>query len=167
MVKKSTNTENVEEVVEEIAVEEVKPSELELAQKVAAEYKDMAQRIQAEFDNYRKRNLDAVKNARNDGTDDVIEALFPVLDNFERGLKAVDESARAGIELIQKQIINILDKFEVKEIEALGQEFDPNYHHAIARCEDSENANKVVEVFQKGYIRKNKVLRPAMVKVAQ
>lgn len=127
----------------------------------------MAQRVQAEFDNYRRRNAEAVRIARADGIDDVINALLPVLDNFERGIQAVEESARSGIELIFKQVTSILEKFEVKEIEALNKEFDPNFHHAIAKCDDKEKENTVVEVFQKGYIRKNKVLRPAMVKVAQ
>lgn len=141
--------------------------ELSEAKKSADEFKGMAQRIQAEFDNYRKRNAEAVRNARLDGTDDVISALLPVIDNFERGMDAVEGSARTGIELIYKQVMSVLEKFEVREIEALGQEFDPKYHHAIAKCDDEERANTVVEVFQKGYIRKNKVLRPSMVKVAQ
>lgn len=142
-------------------------TELEKALKKADEYKDMAQRVQAEFDNYRRRNAEAVRNARHDGSDDVIMALLPVIDNFERGLQAVDESARTGIELIFKQVTAILEKFGVKEIEALGAAFNPSYHHAIAKCDDPEKENTVVEVFQKGYIRNNRVLRPAMVKVAQ
>lgn len=167
-MEKESNNEVIEETTEETsATEEIKPTELEIALKSAEEFKNMAQRIQAEFDNYRKRNADAVRNARNDGVDDVIAMFFPVLDNFERGMKAVEESAKTGMELIYKQILAVFEKLEVKEIEALGQEFDPKFHHAIARCDDEENANIIVEVFQKGYLRKNKVLRPAMVKVAQ
>lgn len=137
------------------------------AKKAAEEYKDMAQRIQAEFDNYRKRNVESVRIAREDGKEDVLAVLLGVIDNFERGLNALDEVSKPGVELIYKQVLSILDKFEVKEIEALGKAFDPQYHHAIAQCEDAERANSVVEVFQKGYIRKNKVLRPSLVKVAQ
>lgn len=137
------------------------------AKKAAEEYKDLAQRIQAEFDNYRKRNVEAVRIAREDGKEDVLSALFAVIDNFERGINAVDESARSGVELIYKQVTSLLEKFEVKEIDALNQPFDPAFHHAIAQCDDPERANVVVEVFQKGYSRKNKVLRPALVKVAK
>lgn len=167
MTEKGLNEVIKAETTEEVVKEEEVNAELEQALKKADEYKDLAQRVQAEFDNYRKRNNEAVKVARNDATDDVISKLFPVLDNFERGISAVEDSARQGMELIYKQIVGILEKYEVKEIEALGAEFNPEYHHAIAKCDDGEKENVVVEVFQKGYIRKNKVLRPAMVKVAQ
>ncbi len=167
MTEKGLNEDIKAETTEEVVKEEEVNAELEQALKKADEYKDLAQRVQAEFDNYRKRNNEAVKVARNDATDDVISKLFPVLDNFERGISAVEDSARQGMELIYKQIVGILEKYEVKEIEALGAEFNPEYHHAIAKCDDGEKENVVVEVFQKGYIRKNKVLRPAMVKVTQ
>ena len=170
MAKKESNEINVEEIEEPIVISdepEIKDDELSQAIKAADVFKDMAQRIQAEFENYRKRNAEAVKNSRNDGIEDVIIALLPIIDNFERGLSVVEDGAKTGMELIYKQVMSVLDKFEVKEIEALGQDFDPKFHHAIAQAEDSDKANKVVEVFQKGYIRKNKVLRPAMVKVAQ
>ncbi|MBR1746652.1 MAG: nucleotide exchange factor GrpE [Clostridia bacterium] len=168
--KIETREESIDFVAEEtdsIDKDEFAQQQLSIAQKEADEYKNLAQRVQAEFDNYRKRNLESTKIAREDGKEDVLMALLPVLDNFERGLNIVEESARAGVELIYKQTLAILEKFEVKEIEALGQEFDPKYHHAIAQCEDPDQANIVVEVFQKGYIRKNKVLRPSLVKVAQ
>ncbi len=158
------NTNGEEAVIGEAEISDTTVAE---ALKKAEEFKDMAQRVQAEFDNYRRRNAEAVRNARHDGCDDVIMALLPVIDNFERGMQAVEDSARTGIELIFKQVLAILEKFGVKEIAALGAEFNPNYHHAIAKCDDPENENTVVEVFQKGYIRNNKILRPAMVKVAQ
>lgn len=170
MAKKESSDKNIEEIEEPIVITdepEIKDDELTKAIKAAEEFKDMAQRIQAEFENYRKRNAEAVKTSRNDGIEDVIMALLPIIDNFERGLSVVDDNAKTGMELIYKQVMSVMDKFEVKEIEALGQEFDPKFHHAIAQADDTDNANKVVEVFQKGYIRKNKVLRPAMVKVAQ
>lgn len=171
MAAKESNDINIEELEEPIVInddpEEKTDDEIAKAMKAAEEFKDMAQRIQAEFDNYRKRNVEAIKTSRNDGIEDVITALLPVIDNFERGLGLMDESSKTGIELIYKQVMSVMEKFEVKEIKALGCEFDPKFHHAIAQAEDPDNANKVVEVFQKGYIRKNKVLRPAMVKVAQ
>lgn len=161
------NETNVDTASAETEVTESVQTEYESALKLVEEYKDIAQRLQAEFDNYRKRNAESVANARNDGIDDVVTMLFPVLDNFERGMSLVSEEAKSGMELIYKQILAVLEKLDVKAIEALGEEFDPRYHHAIAQCEDSDNSNKVIEVYQKGYLRKNKVLRPSMVKVAQ
>lgn len=166
------NTEAVETSDEEIALEEPivienKPSEDETQKKIN-EYKDIAQRLQAEFDNYRKRNNESVRVARNDGINDVVIALFPILDNFERGLAAIeDEAAKSGMELIYKQTVALLNKFDVEEIDALGKEFDPKLHHAIAQCEEEGKTDIVVEVYQKGYKRKDKVLRPSMVKVAR
>lgn len=138
------------------------------ADKKAEEYKNLAQRIQAEFENFRKRNTDAVKNARYDGNNDIILAILPVVDNFERGLSVLEGSAKTGVELIYKQILGVLTSYEVEEIEAMGQMFNPEMHHAIAQCEAEDcSTNVIVEVFQKGYKRKDKVLRPSMVKVAQ
>lgn len=174
--KEKENEKNMEQPVEEKSestVENQEPISISFDEeneyvKKADEFKEMAQRIQAEFDNYRKRNNESVRIARNDGINDVIVALFPILDNFERAISSItEESAKSGIELIYKQTVALLSKFDVNEIDALGQEFDPKFHHAIAQCEDDENANKIVEVYQKGYIRKDKVLRPSMVKVAQ
>ena len=156
-----------ENAVEEEPIQILSEEENELAKK-ADEFKELAQRIQAEFDNYRKRNNESVRIARSDGINDVIIALLPVLDNFERAIPAInEESAKAGVELIYKQTLALLTKFDVEEIASLGEEFDPKFHHAIAQCEDAENANKIVEVYQKGYKRKDKVLRPSLVKVAQ
>lgn len=155
---------NQEEEVIKIPSED---DELTAALKKAEEFKNTAQRIQAEFENYRKRNNEAVKVSRNEGINDFAIDLLPVLDNFERGISLInEEQSKQGVELIYKQMLNILEKYGIEEIKALGENFDPNFHHAIVQEEDAENANKVVEVFQKGYKRKNKVLRPSMVKVA-
>ena len=171
MTKNNNEKENT--VVEDsIEIEEpiVIPSDEAVKEenKKSEEYKEMAQRIQAEFENFRKRNNDAVKIAKIDGNNEIILNIIPVIDNFERGLDVLDDSARVGVELIYKQLKSVLTKYGVEEIPALGEEFDPLIHHAIAQCEaEEDNANKIVEVFQKGYKRKDKVLRPAMVKVAQ
>ncbi|HOO22905.1 MAG TPA: nucleotide exchange factor GrpE [Clostridia bacterium] len=142
--------------------------ELSLALKKADEFKDLAQRIQAEFENYRKRNMEAVRQSRNDAINDFIIDLLPVLDNFERALSIIaDEKTKAGVELIYKQLLDLLRKYEVEEIKAEGEEFNPDVHDAIAQEEDTEQANKVVAVFRKGYKRKDKILRPTMVKVAK
>ena len=125
------------------------------------------QRLQAEFDNYRKRTLESSKNARNDGINEMITELLPIMDSFERGIASLEDSAKSGMELICKQMNNLFTKYGVEAIASVGETFDPNVHHAIAQSDDPENAGKVVEEFQKGYKRNNKVLRAALVKVAQ
>ena len=171
MIDEEKKSEEIEEEAIEIPDEEesiVIEDEPIDPQKQSDEYKDMLQRLQAEFDNFRKRNNESVRVARNDGINDVIVAMLPIIDNFERGIAAVaDETAKNGMELILKQMLSLFAKFDVEEIESLGKEFDPKYHHAITKCDDEVNSNKVVEVFQKGYKRKDKVLRAALVKVAQ
>lgn len=135
------------------------------AQKKVDEYKDHLQRLQAEFDNYRKRTAENSRQSRNEGICDVMTELLPAIDNLERGIAAVaDQSARNGMELILKQLIDILSKFDVCEIKALGEEFNPDFHHAIAKDGEGDEP-KVTEVYLKGYQRKAKILRPCMVKV--
>jgi molecular chaperone GrpE len=168
MEKKDLNTDpQTEEQEEEVIKILSEDDQLDIANKKADQFKDMAQRIQAEFDNYRKRNNESVRQSRNDGVNEILLELLPIIDNFERGLDTLEDKAKSGVELIYKQVCGLLKKYDVEEISAIGEEFNPELHHAIAQAEDAENANKVVEVFQKGYKRKNKVLRPAMVKVAQ
>ncbi|MFA6866328.1 MAG: nucleotide exchange factor GrpE [Clostridia bacterium] len=168
-INEQEKTEVVEEVVEEpIIITDNGESGLSEEFKKIEEYKDITLRLQAEFSNYRKRNQYSVMNARVDGNNDIIEALLPILDNFERGLEVIsDDKIKGGVELIYKQLSDLLVKYEVQEIKALGEEFNPNLHHAVAQVEDTDNENKVVAVFQKGYKRKDKILRPAMVKVAK
>lgn len=186
MTKKSNDAENLknkknvkdEDNKQSIDTEEIKIlSQEEIEQKAADEtkqkadeYKDMLQRLQAEFDNYRKRTQENSRVSRQDGICDVITELLPAIDNIERGLSLIkDQSARSGMEMILKQLVEVLAKFDVCEINAIGQTFNPEFHHAIARGEDNEGGNedKVTEVFMKGYQRKTKVLRPAMVKVSK
>lgn len=140
---------------------------VEEANRAAQEMKELAQRVQAEFDNYRKRNNEAVKIARQDGENTVLSELFRVTDNFERAIEQVDEKSREGVNLIFRQITGIFEKFGAEEIKAQGEEFNPVEHNAVMTVDDGENADKVVEVLQKGYRRGGKVLRTAMVKVAK
>lgn len=133
----------------------------------ADEYKDMLQRLQAEFDNFRKRNAESVKLARQDGGNEMIVAMLPILDSVDRALSMItDESTKVGVNLIGKMILDVFGKYGVKEIDAQGAEFDPSLHNAVMQVEDTQNAGKVVEVMQKGYTRNGKVIRYAMVKVA-
>lgn len=147
-------------------------AQLEEAKQTAEEYKDLLQRLQAEFENYRKRTAESARISRGDGICDVIIELLPVIDNFERGLAVIqDQTSKSGMELILKQLKDILKKFDVCEIEAMGQAFNPDMHHAIAKEESGEAQDdgeiKVVEVYSKGYRNKTKILRPAMVKVSK
>ena len=169
--KKTPDNANENEVVESVAEEQVIDVEnidiVALAQAKMEEYKDLAQRTQADFDNFRKRNAESVKQARIDGGNDVVISILPVLDTVEIAINMInDEATKAGVQLIQKKFQEVFAKYGIKEIEALGKEFDPNLHNAIMQVEDAENAGKVVEVLQKGYTRDGKVIRPSMVKVA-
>lgn len=165
--KKTTEEELTEEIIEPIEIpSDDNKSETEVVDK-AEEYKDLLQRLQAEFDNYRKRTLESSKTARNDGINEMIMELLPIMDSFERGIASLDDSAKSGMELICKQMNNLFTKYGVEVIASVGEAFDPNVHHAIAQSEDPDNAGKIVEEFQKGYKRNNKVLRAALVKVAQ
>ena len=171
--KNNSGPENAEEIKAEEVVAESVEIDVEnidpvaMAQAKMEEYKDLAQRTQADFDNFRKRNAEAVKQARADGGNDVVNSMLPVLDTVEIAINMIsDEATKSGVQLIQKKFQEVFAKYGVKEIEALGSEFDPNLHNAVMQVEDAENAGKVVEVLQKGYTRDGKVIRPSMVKVA-
>lgn len=126
-------------------------------------------RAKADLINYRKRKDDEVANLLKYCNADIIMLLLPVLDNFERVINKEDipddvKSYLEGFKLIYKQIKDILESNDVKEIEALGKEFDPMYHQSVTmRKDDTKESGIVLEVYQKGYTYKDKVLRPAMV----
>ena len=133
---------------------------------------DRVKRQMAEFENFRKRT-DKEKSAMYEmGAKDIIERILPVIDNFERGLAAVPEDAKGtplaeGMEKIYKQFRKTLEEAGVKAIEAVGQEFDPNYHNAVMHVDDeSLGENIVAEELQKGYMYRDSVVRHSMVKVA-
>lgn len=163
-----------EEVKEETAeeVEEEKDKAEDYEEKLK-EYEDKYLRLYAEFDNYKKRT-EKEKTARYaDAVIDTVADFLPVLDNLERALsaEAVSEDAKAikdGVEMVQKQMQDILAKLKISEIKAVGEEFDPNLHNAVMHIEDETvTENTVVEEFIKGYIYDNdRVVRHSMVKVA-
>ncbi|MBP0973503.1 MAG: nucleotide exchange factor GrpE [Oscillospiraceae bacterium] len=127
-------------------------------------------RLFAEFDNFRKRTAKEKLEAYSDATARCIGELLPVVDNFERAVEApcTDEQYHSGMVMILTQLRNFLEKAGVTELEALGAEFDPNIHHAIKQAEATEEfpENTVCEVFQKGYMLKDRLIRPAMVAVS-
>ena len=136
-----------------------------------AELTDRVKRQLAEFENFRNRTEKEKSQMYMVGARDVIEKLLPVVDNFERGLKSIPEDQKdgpvaSGMEMIYKQLITVLTDLGVTPIEAVGQEFDPNFHNAVMHAEDEElGENTVSEEFQKGYKYKDAVLRHSMVKV--
>ena len=125
-------------------------------------------RLQADFDNYKKRNQSLSLQRYNDGVDSVIEDMLQVADFLDMAIVAQkDEAQRKGIELTKKTFMDILAKYNVSAIEAMGQEFNPNLHEAVQSVDDTDNAGKVVGEIKKGYKRGDTVLRHSMVVVAK
>jgi molecular chaperone GrpE len=128
-------------------------------------------RMQAEFDNFRKRTIKEREDLYILSLEKIVTELLPVVDNMDRALSIfrsnnLDSSYIEGVDMIQKQLFATLEKNGLKEIDALGTEFDPNIHHAVMQVAgDPEEENKVKEVLQKGYFLGSKVIRPVMVKV--
>ena len=134
------------------------------------ELTDQVKRQMAEFDNYRKRTEKEKASMYIVGAKDIVEKMLPVVDNFERGLAMAagsEDPFVEGMEKIYKQLMTTLDELGVKPIEAVGQEFNPDFHNAVMHVEDEKAGdNMVVEELQKGYTYKGFVVRHSMVKVA-
>jgi len=131
---------------------------------------DRLARAQAEFDNPRKRAAKEQQDFRDFAMADAIKSLLPVVDNFERALHSKSEAGdfRSGVELIYKQLRDVLTKLGVQPIAAKGEQFDPHVHEAIEMVETADAADhEVLEEWQRGYKYKERLLRPAMVKVAK
>jgi molecular chaperone GrpE len=128
--------------------------------------------MQAEFQNYRRRKEDENAGLVKFGNSELIKSLLPILDNFERALQAAEQTRNfdaliGGVSGTLKQLHAFLEKSGVTMIEAVGKEFDPNFHEAISRVEESGlPANTVAEEVQRGYMLHDRVLRPSLVKVA-
>lgn len=131
---------------------------------------DRLARMQAEFDNARKRAQREQQDYRDYALTDIIKTLIPVMDSFDRALQSSPEKSEfhLGVELIHKQLLDALTKIGVHPVAAKGQQFDPRFHEAIEMV-DTEDAkdNEVVEELQRGYKLKDRLLRPAMVRVAR
>lgn len=152
---------------EEKKVEEPKAEDTHAAE--IATMNDKYLRLYAEYDNYRKRSQKEKDSLYGDIKADVLGKFLPVYDNLERALaqQCEDEAYRKGVEMIMAQFRATMEKLGVTEIESLGQKFDPNLHNAIMHVDDEEKGeNEIVEVFQQGFKIGDKVIRFAMVKVA-
>ncbi len=153
--------------------EHKKDKKLEELQNEVNTLKDKNMRIAAEMVNTLRRKDEETNRLLKYSNESLITELLPVIDNFERALN-VDatsndiESYQKGMTMIYNSLKNILEKFEVKEIEAIDKEFDPSFHQAVMQEEkEGTKENIVIEVLQKGYTYKDKVIRPAMVKVSK
>lgn len=168
---------------EDTTSEENKPEEVETAKddkndelkKLQEEYDKLNQqyiRLAADFDNYRKRQAQERENLIKFGTENALKSLLEVLDNFERGQKALEnvddcEKVKESFNLVHKQVYDALTKLGLEEIKAIGEEFDPNFHEAVMQTPTSEHPeHTVINELQKGYKIGDKVLRPTLVNVA-
>ena len=174
------STESPEEDDEEVSSEEEKTEgkkffgrkKKDKKDEKIEELTDKLTRQMAEFDNFRKRTEREKSQMYEVGAKDIIEKILPVVDSFERGLDAVKEEEKdhpfmQGMDKVYKQMMTTLAEIGVKPIEAVGQEFNPDFHNAVMHVEDdSFGENIVAEEFQKGYMYRDSVVRHSMVKVA-
>lgn len=171
MKKEKKVTENTEEKVEETKAQEIKEESAEdKLQKALDDKNDQFLRLYAEYDNFRKRSQKEKQDIYSSSKADVIKELLPVIDNFERAAsnkEASYEDYQKGIDMIFNQFIQILSKQGVESFGEKGDAFDPNIHNAVMSVEDdSLGENVIADVFTKGYKLNDKVIRDAVVKVA-
>ena len=143
---------------------------LEQAKELAEGNKEKYTRLLSEFDNMRSRNEKEISGMADKGAMEALEKILPVIDNLERALDGVNQDEKTafeeGIEKIYQQLMDTLKDIGVEPMDAVGKEFDPNFHNAVIHEEDEEQGeNLVTEEMQKGYMFKDSVLRHAMVKV--
>lgn len=163
------NAGNPQEAKAEEAKKEEKPSELDTVKEQLAKEHDGYLRLAAEYDNFRKRSQKEKDSLYGDVKAETLKKFLPVYDNLVRALaqSTEDEAYRRGVEMIMNQFNVTMEKLGVTEIECLGKKFDPAFHNAVMHVEDEEKGeNEIVEVFQKGFMMGDKVIRFAMVKVA-
>lgn len=174
---KEDKHESVQEELKEKKQEEIKTEEKinnnSILEDKVKKLEEALLRNQAELMNYKRRKEEEVSRMLKYSEEDIVREFLPILDNFERAIKMDDDNLDddvskflEGFKMVYTQIKNMLDKFEVKEIEAFGKVFDPTYHQAVMKESNPDKESGIVlEVFQKGYIYKDRVIRPAMVKV--
>ena len=170
--EEETEDTNTEDSQETETVEDKQNDELK---KLQEEYDKLNQqyiRLAADFDNYRKRQAQERENLIKFGTETALKSLLEVLDNFERGQKALEnvedcEKVKESFNLVHKQVYDALTKLGLEEIKAIGEEFDPNFHEAVMQTPTSEHPeHTIINELQKGYKLGDKVLRPTLVNVA-
>ena len=170
---KNKKKEIQEETLEEVVTEEAEPVEEtpvvnEWEEKYNAE-RDAHLRVAAEFDNFRKRTIKEKEASYGNGKADAVEKLLPVYDNLERALNqpTEDEAFKKGVEMTMTQLVGIFSGLGVEIFGNVGDEFDPNFHNAVMHTEDENfGENTICQVFQKGFKLGEKIIRFAMVQVA-
>lgn len=164
------NDEMQEQEVEQTTQKDENTQKIESLEKQVEQMKELAQRTQAEFMNYKKRIAKEKQDLTVFANEKIIMEMLSVVDNFQRALDSEMDKETGfyqGVDLIKKELESVLARNGLEEIEAINQPFDPNYHHAVMQIETEDEPNTVVEVLQKGYKLKEKVIRPVMVKVSK
>ena len=155
---------------EEPAPADSPEEQLRKVEREAAEHRDAWLRARAEADNIRKRAQVEIANAHKFAVEEFAAELLPVKDSLEAALISETpsvESMRSGVELTLKQLATVFERFNLSEINPVGQKFDPHRHQAISTVESEQEPNTVVQVLQKGYLLRDRVIRPALVTVAK
>ena len=167
------NAEETAEVVEEKTAEELLQEKIEKLEEEIKASEDKYLRLYAEFENFKRRKNQEIETNNIYKSQKVITEILPSLDNLERALQ-VDrdneevKALRKGVEMVYEGILNVLKTEGVEEVETENVQFDPNIHHAVMQGEESDKESGVIlDTFQKGYKLKDRVIRPAMVKVNQ
>lgn len=132
------------------------------------EYLELAQRLKAEFENYKRRNAEATRQSFDNGVVKVIEKLLPAMDSFKQAKSSIqDENTLKGLDLVYNQITRAFEELGVTKINAMGEQFNPNYHNAVLTGNDPEKAdNEIISEYQEGFIMNNdRVIRHSVVQI--
>ena len=170
-VENTETTETKEEVVEEKIAEELLQEKVDKLEEELKQSEDKYLRLYAEFENFKRRKNKEIETNNVYKSQKVITEILPSLDNLERALQVESDneeikSLLKGVEMVYEGLLNVLKSEGVELIETENAQFDPNYHHAVMQEEDSEKeSGAILDTFQKGYKLKDRVIRPAMVKV--
>lgn len=170
-VENTETTETKEEVVEEKTAEELLQEKIDKLEEELKQSEDKYLRLYAEFENFKRRKNKEIETNNVYKSQKVITEILPSLDNLERALQVESDneeikSLLKGVEMVYEGLLNVLKSEGVELIETENAQFDPNYHHAVMQEEDSEKeSGAILDTFQKGYKLKDRVIRPAMVKV--
>ena len=170
-VENTETAETEEEVVEEKTAEELLQEKVDKLEEELKQSEDKYLRLYAEFENFKRRKNKEIETNNVYKSQKVITEILPSLDNLERALQVESDneeikSLLKGVEMVYEGLLNVLKTEGVELIETENAQFDPNYHHAVMQEEDSEKeSGAILDTFQKGYKLKDRVIRPAMVKV--
>lgn len=170
-VENTETTETEEEVVEEKTAEELLQEKVDKLEEELKQSEDKYLRFYAEFENFKRRKNKEIETNNVYKSQKVITEILPSLDNLERALQVESDneeikSLLKGVEMVYEGLLNVLKSEGVELIETENAQFDPNYHHAVMQDEDNEKeSGAILDTFQKGYKLKDRVIRPAMVKV--